>query len=155
MRAVRALCSPAGWRGGFCGGSAVKGMTLVMITEVSQNMLEGIRTRFVRERLAETTFASRGSVGGLIFWESIAAQGGPHGFASATFYHPFEQRYPVECRCVWTELKDGSYTDPEAYRALLQEHAVEDRRQKEALAREREAQHGALRDVWIRAGGRS
>lgn len=125
-----------------------------MITEISQHVLEGIRTRFVRDRLAETTFAFHGSIGDLIFWESIAAQGGPHGFASAMFYHPFEQRYPVECRCVRAELKDGSYTDPEAYRALRQEHAAEERRQREALAREREAQRGALRDAWIRAGGR-
>ena len=155
MHARRALFAPRRMAGGFCVRAAGEGTNTVMITEITEEMLAGIRTRFVRDRLEGTSFAARGSVGDLIFfWESMAAHGGPHGFAGGMFYGQFEQRYPVECRCVRAELKDGTYTDPRAYRALLRAHAGEERQRQEAVARARETQRGALRDAWVPAGGR-
>jgi len=116
--------------------------------------LDGIRTRFVRDRLAETEFAARGSMGPLIHWESIAAHGGPTGWASHMFYGQFRQAHPVECRCIVGELQTGAHTNPEAYGALLAEHAATERREEEARAREHAAGLAAEREAWRRAGGR-
>ena len=54
-------------------------------TAYDRGCLDGIRTRFVRDQLAETSFDNCGWIGNLAHWESLAAVGGPKGWASGMF----------------------------------------------------------------------
>lgn len=116
--------------------------------------LGSIRTRFVRDRLAETIFARRESIQDLIHWETVAASGGPTGWAGHVFYGQFKHSHPVECQCILEELQDGTYTDPVAYRARLAGHAEEVRLAHEAELRARREKAWELRQAWVRAGGK-
>ena len=116
--------------------------------------LAGIRTRFVRDRVAETRFAARASLGTLIFWETLAAGGGPHQWTSAIVWGQFRSAHPVECLCILEELQSGVYTDTTTYRRLLAEHRAAGRQEREERAAAARAGEAREREAWLRRGGR-
>lgn len=151
QRATR-VQSPRRKARGFLRSDGRKGDPTVVPFELVT--VEGIRTRFVRDRLAETTFAQRASIADLIHWESVAAAGGPTGWVGHLFYKQFEQAQPVECGCIVEELRTGRYTPPEAYRALLTNHEGDRRQHAEAARLAALTRSEAERQAWLRARGR-
>lgn len=100
--------------------------------------LAHIRTRFLRDRLRETSFADRALIADLLAWEATAANGGPVGWASHVGHGQVGQAHPVECDCILRELRTGEHTPPAAYRHLLGAKAEADERERRQAQRERE-----------------
>lgn len=113
-----------------------------------------MRTRFLRERLAQTPFADAERIRDLWRIERTLAMGGPRGFAHATEFASLRRRYPVELRCIRRELEDGVTTSPEEYRRLLTAHAAQARRDAERQALAAADAKTRARALWIAAGGR-
>ncbi len=116
--------------------------------------LDHIRTRFVRDRLRETSFSDRAWIAELLSWEATAADGGPVGWASHVGYGQTRHAHPVECECILRELRTGEYTPPSAYRDLLRTKAEADEQERREAERKREERCAAERLAWREAGGR-
>lgn len=112
-----------------------------------------IRTRFVRDRLRETSFANRAWIADLLAWEATAADGGPVGWAGHVGYGQTRRAHPVECACILRELRTGEYTPPTTYRDLLRAKAEADERQRMQAKREQEERTAAELLAWREAGG--
>ena len=89
-----------------------------------EGMLGGIRTRFLRDRAAETRFEEFAKIADLALWEELTADGPPPpagmfqpGYGSWRFWCRTRARYPVECACMAEELDTGAYTSPDQYGA--------------------------------------
>ncbi|PPQ28705.1 hypothetical protein [Rhodopila globiformis] len=119
-----------------------------------------IRTRALREMLAQTSFAdaaARDRIDELMRLEEWLHKQ-PHGMAANVSLFHMRRRHPVETVRFLSELRNGIYMEEqaakahaeaaqqardEAHRLLLQ---VNDARRAEELAR--------VRDAWLAAGGR-
>jgi hypothetical protein len=129
-------------------------MSLVVYSpEELAKAVQNIRTQFLRDRLAETSWEERGFIGDLLFAEGVIASGGPSGFGGGMAMGMIRHSHPVEIACIQLELKEGVYTPPEEYRKLKTAHEVAKARERaDQLRREREGLMQAKR-TWLAAGG--
>ena len=121
-------------------------------------LLEAVRTRFVRDRIAETPWSARAHIGDLAFAERVILAEGPHGFAAAIAWNGLERQYPVEVAAIRDELTRGNYMPPEAFHRQERDHTeVEadrgDRARADALRKEISTTEAA-RAMWRQYGGR-
>lgn len=85
------------------------------------DFLDHISTRFLRDRLTETTFERHQWIVALAQYDLLTVDGRPRGFASNMLYRQLEDAYPDETECIRREIQDGTYTPPDVYRHLLRE----------------------------------
>lgn len=100
--------------------------------------LEPPRTRFVRDRIAESD--DREYIYDLLQLERMYKPGHlAWNIATGYLNHQFKRAYPVECEAIYAELNDGLYMDPAAFR-------VAQKAQREGAARNQALAEAALRE---------
>lgn len=95
------------------------------------------RTRFVLDRLQETSWKNRDRIAQLVILERFAMKGGPKSFQESIRFSRYRNKFPVEWECIKYEIEQRKYTTPEEYRRLLQQHAVAERARREEWEREK------------------
>ena len=127
---------------------------VVAIEVHDPEFLDHISTRFLRDRLSETTFNQRQWIITLAQYDKLTVEGGPLGFASNMLYRQLEDAYPVETHCILREIRDGIYTPPDVYHRLLREHEEVQERKNVEVEAQRARELEALRQAWLKEGGR-
>ncbi|HHX01344.1 MAG TPA: hypothetical protein GX739_01600 [Firmicutes bacterium] len=64
------------------------------------DFLKRITTRFVRDRIQETTWENCAYIKHLYQAERIIARGGPHSAFEGMLLAGLKSKYPVECDCI-------------------------------------------------------
>jgi hypothetical protein len=117
-----------------------------------------VRTRFVRDRIAEVPWNARAYIGDLVFIEQILITQGPHSMAAGMAWHRLQAFYPIEVTAIRKELERGVYMPPEMFALRDRYHAeAEARRREQARVDVVRAHARAIahtRDLWRQLGGR-
>jgi hypothetical protein len=123
--------------------------------------LKDVKTRFVLDRIRETSWNDRLYIENLQFIEGMIFRGGPKCFAEGIAYHHHCTRYPIEVECIRKEIKEGIYTSPPEFQKLLYDHRRKLQLEKleQIQAREREMAEERAREeaewkLWLSLGGR-
>jgi hypothetical protein len=115
---------------------------------------DGIRTRFVKERLSETSWQRRDYIADLRGIERTIESNGPHGGAGNLAWGSIIMSYPVEVECVGKEIREGLYTPPEEFQRLLAAYEQRTIGEDRAAEDSRHQADAAAKQAWIDAGGR-
>lgn len=97
---------------------------------------ESPNTRFVMERLQETSWEDRGYIYNLLDVEFFVERGGPKSFAEGMRVKQLQDRFPVEWLCIRREVEDNVHTSAEEFQRLLKEHEEALRAEEEEWERE-------------------
>jgi len=120
--------------------------------------LKLITTRFVRDRLRETSWADRWYIEDLYHIERFVKQGGVKSVMQGYRRQALMLHHPVEWECISREITTGEVTSPQEFAQLLREHKEREAAEKQARLRVRlegrEAYDRAHRDLWLQMGGR-
>lgn len=108
--------------------------------------LRHIKTRFVRDRIRETSFEDRDRmIDTLLGYEGLATK---RGYPTSMIRGMCEKEFPVETACIRREISKGIYTPTEEYVRLLKAY---ERQKSRIVKREaRQARHSRRQafDLW-------
>jgi len=117
---------------------------------MGQSYVEGIKTRFVQDRLQETSWGNREYISALKFlerWHSRPPEA-YRGWADRMMYSAVKRDYPLQDECIRKEVQEGTYTQPEEFRRLVAEWREEQRRKK-AESKRRQREHARQEREWL------
>ncbi|MEA4882437.1 MAG: hypothetical protein VB144_02035 [Clostridia bacterium] len=124
---------------------------------MSSDNWDDIKTRFVRDRLAETAWEDRMYIGKLMVIESFVERGGPHAWAEAMVHHSLKEQFPLEIECISKEIREGIMTTAEQFNEMklkaaerseqwLRERRLRAQQQQDEEKRRLEESHKQWRD---------
>lgn len=132
--------------------------------------LDEIKTRFVRDRIRETSWSQREYIYDLHLTEELLS-GAQLGSAFHMSGRPKRlfAAYPAEAECIRVEIQEGHYVDPETFHQKKRDlaagwearrRAEEEKRAAEGAAKQRQRDEERLadlrteREAWVRVDGR-
>ena len=110
--------------------------------------LDSIMTRFVRERLKETSWEKREYISNLHSIERIIAHGGPKGWAQAIQYRQLSDTYPVETECIEREINESILVTTEEFLIKLKRYKENKRIERKMRALKRDIQETKDKFRW-------
>lgn len=118
------------------------------------------KTRFVMERLKETSWENRERIRDLINIERLILRGGPKKYNEHMVANILHRTYYVEWQCIKREIEHNEYTSPEQFKRLVREDEEETRKKlatyrQEKLQREKAEREKRVvrRKKWLEMGG--
>ncbi|HHV54958.1 MAG TPA: hypothetical protein GXX55_05895 [Firmicutes bacterium] len=115
--------------------------------------LKEIKTKFVLDRLKETSWVNRKYIKDLQFLEYLIS-GGRNCFAGAIGYSALSSEYPIESECIRKEIQEGIYTPPPEFRKLVDEHIRKRQLEKLREIRAQQRREKTERNLWLKMGGK-
>ena len=112
-----------------------------------------IRTRYVRNRLAETPYERRKYIYDLIQIEEWINRRAD-GLASSLLLHHLRRTYPVDCRFIAREINEGHVASAAEVKKAFDDQAACEREEKMKEEMARSEKEVALREAWLKARGK-
>ena len=116
--------------------------------------LKNLRTQFVKDRMAETSWNDRTYIYDLELLEKFVTRGGPKSYNEVMVFWHTRDPHSLEFECIKKEIRDGVYTSPEEFRQLVATREREKAAKAELAEQRRKAEEDEERRQWLELGGR-
>ena len=116
--------------------------------------LKNIRTQFVKDRMAETSWNDRKYIYDLELLERFVMRGGPKSYNEAMVFWHTRDPHLLEFECIEKEIRDGAYTSPEKFRQLVITRERDKAAKAKLTEQRRKAEEDEERRQWLELGGK-
>lgn len=115
--------------------------------------LKDIKTQFVKDRMAETSWDDRQYIYDLELLERFVVRGGPKSYNEAMVFRNTRNPHSLEFECIKKEIEDEIYTSPGEFRQLVAKRECEEAAKAKLAEQKRKAEEDEKRRQWLELGG--